>query len=69
MKAIVIFLAALASSQAAVPQNADDYRGGWKTDGAKGGEPHTYEFSIRGEEVHLLQRCNDACLFRRKVRR
>jgi hypothetical protein len=28
--------------------NADDYRGGWRTDK---GEPHTYEFSIRGDKV------------------
>ncbi len=27
---------------------ADDYRGGWRTDK---GEPHTYEFSIRGDKV------------------
>jgi hypothetical protein len=29
-------------------QNADDYRGGWRTDQ---GEAHTYEFSIRGDKV------------------
>ena len=29
-------------------QDADDYRGGWRTDG---GEAHTYEFSIRGNTV------------------
>src|SRR4026208_2215416 len=29
-------------------QNADDYRGGWRTDS---GEAHTYEFSIRGTTV------------------
>lgn len=28
--------------------NADDYRGGWRTDR---GEPQTYEFSIRGDKV------------------
>jgi hypothetical protein len=33
---------------AAVGQDADDYRGGWRTDS---GEPHTYEFSIRGDKV------------------
>jgi hypothetical protein len=32
----------------AVAQNADDYRGGWRTDK---GEAHTYEFSIRGSAV------------------
>jgi hypothetical protein len=30
------------------PTNADDYRGGWRTDK---GEAHTYEFSIRGDNV------------------
>src|SRR5712671_2666585 len=29
-------------------QDADDYRGGWRTDS---GEAHTYEFSIRGTVV------------------
>jgi hypothetical protein len=29
-------------------QDADDYRGGWRTDQ---GEAHTYEFSIRGDTV------------------
>jgi hypothetical protein len=33
---------------AASAQDADDYRGGWRTDG---GEAHTYEFSIRGNTV------------------
>jgi hypothetical protein len=32
----------------ATAQDADDYRGGWRTDK---GEPHTYEFSIRGDQV------------------
>ena len=32
----------------AAGQDADDYRGGWRTDG---GEAHTYEFSIRGTTV------------------
>ena len=32
----------------AMAQNADDYRGGWRTDK---GEAHTYEFSIRGDKV------------------
>jgi hypothetical protein len=32
----------------AIAQNADDYRGGWRTDK---GEAHTYEFSIRGDKV------------------
>lgn len=32
----------------AAAQDADDYRGGWRTNS---GEPHTYEFSIRGATV------------------
>jgi len=32
----------------ATAQNADDYRGGWRTDS---GAAHTYEFSIRGTTV------------------
>jgi hypothetical protein len=39
---------ALGLLQAAVAQNADDYRGGWRTDK---GEAHTYELSIRGDKV------------------
>jgi len=39
--------------------NADDYRGGWRTDS---GDPHTYEFSIRGDQVRGIYctRCSDA---------
>src|SRR5215472_4116720 len=33
---------------AAAAQDADDYRGGWRTDA---GEAHTYQFSIRGDKV------------------
>jgi len=44
--ASVLVWGAMASTAAA--QNADDYRGGWRTDA---GEPHTYEFSISGERV------------------
>jgi hypothetical protein len=40
------FVLVLAVSAAA--QDADDYRGGWRTDL---GEAHTYEFSIRGDKV------------------
>lgn len=42
-------------------QNADDYRGGWRTDNANGAN-HTYEFSIRGENVRgvYCTRCSDA---------
>lgn len=61
MKAFVIFLAALGMVQGAGAQTADDYRGGWKTDETKG-EPHTYEFSIRGEQVRGIYctYCSDA---------
>lgn len=38
----------LAVAPAVAAQTADDYRGGWRTDG---GEAHTYEFSIRGTAV------------------
>ena len=48
MKQLVMLVAVLAFASAAAGQNADDYRGGWRTDG---GEAHTYEFSIRGEAV------------------
>src|SRR4051794_27678826 len=48
MKQVVILVATLAIARAAAGQNADDYRGGWRTDG---GEAHTYEFSIRGNTV------------------
>jgi len=43
-----MLVAVLALAQAAAGQNADDYRGGWRTDS---GEAHTYEFSIRGTTV------------------
>jgi hypothetical protein len=45
---ILLITGLLASIQAASAQNADDYRGGWRTDQ---GEAHTYEFSIRGDQV------------------
>jgi hypothetical protein len=40
-------------------QNADDYRGGWETASA---DPHIYEFSIRGSQVHGIYctHCDDA---------
>jgi hypothetical protein len=47
-KEIAICLAMLALARPATAQNADDYRGGWRTDS---GEAHTYEFSIRGTTV------------------
>ena len=45
MKTFVMLVAALAVAAA---EDADDYRGGWRTDS---GAPHTYEFSIRGDKV------------------
>lgn len=45
---LAAFGAAAAAAAAAAAPNADDYRGGWRTES---GEPHTYEFSIRGHEV------------------
>src|SRR5213080_4257212 len=48
----VMLMAVLAVASSLTPaasaQNADDYRGGWRTDS---GEAHTYEFSIRGTAV------------------
>jgi hypothetical protein len=43
---VAVMLAA--ALPAAAQANADDYRGGWRTDS---GDPHTYEFSIRGSMV------------------
>jgi hypothetical protein len=59
MKHSLILLAFLA--QAAIGQNADDYRGGWRTD-EKTGDQHTYEFSIRDGVVRgvYCTRCSDA---------
>ena len=48
MKPVVMLIAVLAFAGVASGQNADDYRGGWRTDR---GEAHTYEFSIRGSTV------------------
>ena len=48
MKQTVLLIAMLTFAPAAGAQNADDYRGGWRTDS---GEAHTYEFSIRGATV------------------
>src|SRR4029077_9420053 len=48
MKQLVILIVVLAFSGTAAGQDADDYRGGWRTDS---GEAHTYEFSIRGATV------------------
>jgi hypothetical protein len=48
MRQGLIFIAVLTVAPAAAAQSADEYRGGWRTDG---GEAHTYEFSIRGTTV------------------
>jgi hypothetical protein len=48
MRYLVILLALLACARVAAGQDADDYRGGWRTDS---GEAHTYELSIRGTTV------------------
>ena len=48
MNRVVMLVAVLALARVAAAQDADDYRGGWRTDK---GEAHTYEFSIRGNKV------------------
>ncbi len=45
---VLLLLAAWALGIRPGPNDADDYRGGWRTDQ---GEAHTYEFSIRGDKV------------------
>jgi hypothetical protein len=46
--AAIVIVAVLGIAHGAAAQNADDYRGGWRTDA---GEAHTYQFSIRGDTV------------------
>jgi hypothetical protein len=55
LAALVLF----AGATTAVAQGADRYRGGWRTDDS---DPHTYEFSIRGEKVRGIYctLCSDA---------
>ena len=48
MRIAIVFVAVVALARAASAQDADDYRGGWRTGG---GEAHTYQFSIRGDKV------------------
>ena len=48
MKTVAVLVTVLAFARIAAAQNADDYRGGWRTDA---GEAHTYQFSIRGDKV------------------
>lgn len=47
-KRLLMLVAVLAIGRSAAGQSADDYRGGWRTDGD---EAHTYQFSIRGTAV------------------
>ena len=49
---------ALAAAAPAFAQDADWYRGGWRTDGA---EPHVYQFVIEGAEVtgYYCTQCAD----------
>ena len=49
----------VAAAHPAAAQDADRYRGGWRTDDS---DPHTYEFSIRGERVRGIYctLCSDA---------
>src|SRR5689334_20361258 len=56
---MVLFLLTFAVAVPVIAQNADDYRGGWRTNS---GDPHTYEFSIRGDRVRGIYctRCSDA---------
>ena len=59
MKPFIALVVLLAGAQAAAAQNADRYRGGWRTADA---DPHTYEFSIRGDQVRGIYctLCSDA---------
>lgn len=59
MKNLLVLIILLGIPQIATAQNADDYRGGWRTDS---GDPHIYQFSIRGDQVRGIYctRCSDA---------
>ena len=59
VKKLIAVLAVLGMAPMAWAQNADDYRGGWRTDS---GDPHIYQFSIRGDQVRgvYCTRCSDA---------
>ena len=46
--AVAAGIVALAAASGASAEDADHYRGGWRTDA---GEPHIYQFVIRGAEV------------------
>src|SRR5215468_47807 len=59
MKTVLLLLATFAVVVPVIAENADDYRGGWRTES---GDPHTYEFSIRGDQVRGIYctSCSDA---------
>ena len=59
MKKVIITVALIAVAGTAAAQNADDYRGGWRTSDS---DPHTYQFSIRGNQVRgvYCTQCSDA---------
>jgi hypothetical protein len=59
MKLLTLLLLTMAVGWA---QNADEYRGGWRTDELQVADRHTYEFSIRGNVVRgaYCTRCSDA---------
>ena len=59
MRKLILIIVLLAGTQTASAQNADRYRGGWRTDDS---DPHTYEFSIRGDRVRGIYctLCSDA---------
>src|SRR5262245_27081017 len=56
---ILALLVLLAGAATAAAQGADRYAGGWRTNDS---DPHTYEFSIRGEKVRGIYctLCSDA---------
>lgn len=58
-KLFLLFVVFLGVTKVGAAQNADDYRGGWRTDS---GEPHVYQFSIRGDRVRgvYCTHCSDA---------
>jgi hypothetical protein len=60
MKLPLLVFVVLALVPVAFAQNADDYRGGWKTE--TDGMPRIYQFSIRGATVRgvYCTWCNDA---------
>src|SRR5262245_49690031 len=60
MRTLVLVLVVYVTGAAnAAAQSGDRYRGGWRTDDS---DPHTYEFSIRGEKVRGIYctTCSDA---------